>query len=190
MKEDAQHLQSTTQTDNDKVSHLMKIVDGLKVRSIVEMKSLTGCGCIIDVPHSTMKQPYLGEEYLDDAMEIVKENLKEPPGTRSKPVIMTVGGTGGGKTRTFEEIRRKVNEDDGLLAIAITFNNLTPYAADTESFTKDGGLYILLSIMCRIVAVVYEVRSPTEFLDLKSKMEQLAAELDLQESDKKKLFNA
>ena len=45
------------------------------------------------------------------------------PDSRQKPVVATVRGTGGGKTRALEEIRWGLLGDPCVLPLAITFNS-------------------------------------------------------------------
>ena len=64
------------------------------------------------------------------------------------------------------------------MAIAITFNNLTPYDKIKEQFTADHGLNIVLSIMCRIIAVVYD----KDIFEVIVRMKTLGAKLKNVES--------
>ena len=125
--------------------------------SIDDMKSDTGLPCIINKPHITMDHPYLEGQYLDTAIKSLDEVLKQEPDSRSKDLIATVRGSGGGKTRMLEELRRATNRRNDAVAIGVTFNNNTLYDKVEEDFIKDErrGLNIILSIICRICCVVY-----------------------------------
>eukprot|EP00598_Pedospumella_elongata_P016554 CAMPEP_0185002812 /NCGR_PEP_ID=MMETSP1098-20130426/74812_1 /TAXON_ID=89044 /ORGANISM="Spumella elongata, Strain CCAP 955/1" /LENGTH=54 /DNA_ID=CAMNT_0027530365 /DNA_START=12 /DNA_END=173 /DNA_ORIENTATION=+ len=54
-----------------------------------------------------MANPLLGTN-LTSLTETVYEVAQAMPSCRSKPLLATVRGTGGGKTRLFEEIRREL----------------------------------------------------------------------------------
>ena len=128
------------------------------VVSIEDLKSNTGLPCLINEPHITMHQPFLEKEYLDTALKSLDEVLHERPSTRFKHLIATVRGSGGGKTRMIEELRRATNRRDDAIAIGITFTGLTDYNKSYEEYIKDEkrGLNIILSIICRICCVVYQ----------------------------------
>ena len=128
------------------------------VVSIEDIKADTGIPCIINRPHITMHHPYLEKEFLDAAIESLDEVLKQEPDNRSKDLIATVRGSGGGKTRMLEELRRATNDRDDAVAIGVTFNNNTGYDRIEEEYINDDkkGLNIILSIICRICCVVYD----------------------------------
>ena len=127
--------------------------------SIEDIKSHTGIPCIINRPHVTMHHPYLETDYLDTAINSLDEVLKQEPDNRFKDLIATVRGSGGGKTRMLEELRRATNRRDDAVAIGVTFNNNTIYDKNREKFVHEEdegtGLNIILSIICRICYVVY-----------------------------------
>jgi hypothetical protein len=105
---------------------------------------------------------YIEDTYLKEAMEVLSDVLFQESGPRIKNVIMTVRGSGGGKTRMLEEIRRKVNERYDGVAIAVTFNNLTDYNSIKERFIINhhhhhdcGAFNLILSIICRLCCIIY-----------------------------------
>ena len=60
-----------------------------------------GLPCIINKPHVTMDHPYLEGQYLDTAIKSLDEVLmKQEWDNRSKDLIDTVRGSGGGGGKT------------------------------------------------------------------------------------------
>lgn len=99
------------------------------------------------------------DEQFPISMGKIDYALNQDPSPKSKPVLATVKGVGGGKTRFCEESRQALNARDDTLAIGITFNNLTPYSTEVEMFIADNDflkLNMMLSVMSRIAMVVYE----------------------------------
>ena len=129
----------------------------LNVRPINDIKSTEGVACIIDDPVITMINPYIDEKVLQTALGQISSILKIIPSKRAKPLGMIVRGAGGGKTRLLEEIRRAENRIESHLAVAVTFNNNSPYNVDAESFTTNKSFNIMLSMMFRIISVVYDI---------------------------------
>lgn len=113
-------------------------------------------GCIMVHAHIHMANPLIDFD-LENSLDLIQAVCEEPSHPRSKPVIATVRGIGGGKTRCFEEIRRSLLIDDEVLPIAITFNcnseiNLSLerwYEGDNES------LNFALSIIARMFYAIY-----------------------------------
>ena len=81
-------------------------------------------GCIIDSPWITMASPLIGFD-AQATTDAVLEVAALPEDSRGKPVIAIVRGMGGGKTRALESVRRLMLRRDGVLPLAITFNNNT-----------------------------------------------------------------
>ena len=81
-------------------------------------------GCIIDSPWITMASPLIGFD-AQATTDAVLEVAALPACPRGKPVIAIVRGMGGGKTRALESVRRLMLRRDGVLPLAITFNNNT-----------------------------------------------------------------
>ena len=127
------------------------------VVSIEDIKADNGITCIINDPQVTMHQPYLEPVYLDAAIKSLNEVLQQQPSNRAKNLIATVRGSGGGKTRMLEELRRATNRRDDAVAIGLTFNNNMGYDKIEEAYINDDkrGVNIILSVICRICCVVY-----------------------------------
>lgn len=130
-----------------------------KIKSVSSLKLATGSSCIINDPEFTMQNEYLGD-HLEVCLETVKKVLMIPPSTRLKPLVVTVRGMGGGKTRLLEELRAATNLAPNTLALSITFNNKMSYSAQDEQFFIGSHMLrvnILLSILLRFAATVYDV---------------------------------
>ena len=86
---------------------------------------------------------------MDTAIDSLDEVLKQEPDSRFKNLIATVRGSGGGKTRMLEELRRATNRRDDAVAIGVTFSL---YEKRLEAFLgeKNGEINIILSIIARI----------------------------------------
>ena len=125
-----------------------------KISSFDSIKSRTGMPCIINNPNITMGHPYLERHYLDTAIDSLECVLRQPPSTRFKNLIATARGSGGGKTRMLEEMRRKTNDRDDAVAIGVSFSN---YDKRHEAFVEEkyGDINIILSIILRISCIVY-----------------------------------
>jgi hypothetical protein len=142
---------------------------------INKIKSETGLACIMDSPEVHMAFEYIEETYLKEAMDVLSDVLCQESGPRTKDVIITVRGSGGGKTRMLEEIRRKVNERYDGVAIAVTFNNLTDYDMIKEKFIINhdhhevcGEMNIILSIICRLCCIIYGYSFEESVLQMKN----------------------
>lgn len=130
-----------------------------KVLSVIELKLPHGKSCIINNPSNTMANLYLGN-HLDTSARQVEDALQSDADSRSKPLIVTVRGTGGGKTRLFEELRLRENLKQGTVALSITFNNKMEYEAAGEIFINDPDfveLNMVLSVLLRVTATAYAV---------------------------------
>lgn len=90
--------------------------------SIETMKLTLGKSSIINNPSKNLRNQYLGG-HLSTCIHVLESALQSPPDNREKPLVVTIRGTGGGKTRLFEELRRHLNEGDNEgVALSITFN--------------------------------------------------------------------
>lgn len=126
---------------------------------IKEIKSKFGKSCIINDPADTLNNRYFGG-HLRNCDKILSEALVKAPSTRLKPLVVTVRGVGGGKTRLFEELRFLQNDRQDTVALSITFNNKMDYCKTTELFVTDRDyveLNFMLSILLRIATTVYDV---------------------------------
>lgn len=84
-------------------------------------------GCIIDRPFTTLSIPLINFDISENVNTLI-QNSKIENSTRAKPVIGTVRGMGGGKTRAFEEMRRELLVHEGVClpvnsCTAFEFNN-------------------------------------------------------------------
>ena len=79
-------------------------------------------GCLIDKPGLNMAHPLIDLD-MNLATKKMLRALKQAPGPRSKSIVGIVRGTGGGKTRCLEEIRRRFLAIEGTLVVAITFGH-------------------------------------------------------------------
>jgi hypothetical protein len=90
----------------------------------------------------------------------INDVLKIDPDARMKPLLATVKGSGGGKTRLLEETRRALNKREDTLAIGVTFNSNTTYSVGENRISETDTLPLhfdaVLSVMTRIVAVLYQ----------------------------------
>ena len=103
-------------------------VDPRKHAGMLNTKEDTGC--VIDDPWYTMAHPLLDFD-VDKACDVVLAAAASLRSGRFKPVVAIARGMGGGKTRSMEEIRRRLMLQPGVLPIAITFNNFSPAGEDS-----------------------------------------------------------
>jgi hypothetical protein len=96
-----------------------------------------------------------------DAAELVRRALNEPPG-RGRPLIGILRGTGGGKTRSLEEVKfyfLQNDENHDILSISITFNS--NWDSDTDLLKKSKHFCpmptqkVVFAIISRIASMVY-----------------------------------
>lgn len=126
---------------------------------VADLKLLDGRSCTIENPQLTMQNEYLGG-HLIDCIDAINEAAVISPNPRSKPLVVTVRGTGGGKTRLLEELRLNVNKATDNVALSITFNNRMPYDVKSEIFIEDANMLrvnIVLSILLRFAATAYDI---------------------------------
>lgn len=127
-----------------------------RMSPLSEIKLPRGKSCVINDPHITMTNPYLGS-HLQPCLDMVADALMKEPSSRFKPVVVTLRGVGCGKTRLLEEVRLATNKFSDTIVLSVTFNNLMEYFASRECFTSNTTLNIILSTLMRYVAVVYQV---------------------------------
>ena len=118
-------------------------------------------GCIINSPLKTLAITLIdfdSKKAVNECLEI----SREPGDGRTKAVYVTVRGSGGGKTRSLEEMQRVLLLEEGVLSIAITFNNLWTYDCGKENWieakVKCRNLYHLISVIARMASVVFDVQ--------------------------------
>lgn len=101
-----------------------------------------------------LKHEYIETSYISTAMEKIRETLKMKPNPRFKPVLATLRGVGGGKTRFLEEIQSRLNLPEDL-PIAITFNGFTEFDIMDFSIFRDKRKIFALNILARVAAAIY-----------------------------------
>jgi hypothetical protein len=114
-------------------------------------------GCIMDGPRRTMMHDMIGFDVEKNA-EMVLKNAQLGDTGRSNAVFAIARGSGGGKSRTLEEIRRNLIRRDKVLPVAITFNFNSEIERD--SWFKDVkviGKAYALSLTARVASVVFGV---------------------------------
>jgi hypothetical protein len=101
--------------------------------------------------------------------QMLMDMAKLPPGTRNKPVAGDLRGIGGGKTRALEELQRFFYLKEGVLSLAITFNNHTTYVQyDLWPIQNDQhSLSYELSIICRFASFFFRVKFDQVFYRMK-----------------------
>jgi hypothetical protein len=96
---------------------------------------------LITDPHLLLPRELI-DLNIDNAMKLVIEELHKPPSVRFKLPVVTVRGMGGGKTRAFEELRRRlIVSHPEILTLGITFNNNTEL--DIENNNDDDLLLVM-----------------------------------------------
>ena len=83
----------------------------------------------MDDPARTVPNPMLDFDVEAASEEVVNSALSNDFG-RGKPVFAIARGSGGGKSRTLEEIRRNLLHRDKVLPVAITFNHMSDIGGD------------------------------------------------------------
>jgi hypothetical protein len=107
-------------------------------------------------PEVNLANKYLGNHF-QECLTTLEVALAREPDTREKPLVATVRGTGGGKTRLLEEIRLAKNKERNCVVLSITFNNKTLLPFGGESFTSTVELNVVLSMLARITATTYDL---------------------------------
>lgn len=139
----------------DKVFGILEPSEMLCKRDCSLLGGETDLGCIINNPKDTMRNPLLGVD-LAATVGTVMKVVNEPCSQRLKPLLVTVRGTGGGKSRLFEELRRSLYNNKTILPIGITFNSKATminieFACDTSTQSA------ALSVITRMASVFFGV---------------------------------
>ena len=145
--------------------------------SLEAIKAMDGKSCIIDSPELTMANEYLDQVTLNENVEIIESALENFPDTRSKALVGTVMGSGGGKTRLLEECRRCINKNCDYVVLTITFNKFAKYYRDEEQFIEGQKFLpfnMLMSVLVRVYAVVFDMAAS----DVKYNVKCLMGNLD------------
>jgi hypothetical protein len=91
-------------------------------------------GCIMDDPARTMAHPIIDFD-VEKASELVIQSAQSDIVGRGKPVFAIARGSGGGKSRIEEEIRRNLLRREKVVPVAITFNGNS--GIDLDSWWMD-----------------------------------------------------
>jgi hypothetical protein len=95
---------------------------------------------------------------VQENVDMILKISKKGRGSRLKPVIGILRGSGGGKTMMLEELHRNLCIKDDVLSLAITFNNKTSYSATTDNWgTKSYKLSYQLSVIARLASCFLQV---------------------------------
>ena len=113
-------------------------------------------GCIMDGPRRTMMHDMIGFD-VETATEMVLENARSGDTGRSNAVFAIARGSGGGKSRILEEIRRNLLCRDKVLPVAITFNFNSGIEVDKKWWNAldNVGKAYALSLTARVASVVF-----------------------------------
>jgi hypothetical protein len=112
---------------------------------------------IITSPSKALKHPYFGDEFLQKAISTIDYSLAKSPCPRSKPLLATMRGVGGGKTRFFEEIGKHLRTRPETLTISVTFNGITNWKPDEIIHSNDPELVFALGIIARSASAFYRI---------------------------------
>ena len=107
-----------------------------------------------DQDHISMGHPLFNFN-IDTGLQLVENALLQTPSSRWKPVVCTVRGTGGGKTRALEELRIALNKRNGCVAVAVTFNKNTMLHIDETSGNKERAL--VKAVISRLASTLYSI---------------------------------
>jgi len=66
-----------------------------------------------------------------------------------------VAGVGSGKTRTIEELRRVLLTEEGVLPLAITYNNYWHLVGTELGWSKSGKMCFALTVVARMASMLY-----------------------------------
>ena len=142
-----------------------------------DIKAAQGKSCIIDNPDETMANTYLDQESLKANVKNITYALNKKPNSRSKPLLATVMGSGGGKTRLLEECRRILNEKNNTLVISVTFNNDIAYSWKDENFFDDDK-FIPFNMLMSVLIRVMNVALPEDFDNIQKRVHRLLMNQD------------
>ncbi len=98
----------------------------------IKVKDFNALGCLINSPKTTMAIPLVGLS-IEDNVELIAKTASLGPDFRCKPLLSTSNGRGSGKTRAFEELRRRLFVEPGCFPMCITFSNEWGMNDDDES---------------------------------------------------------
>jgi hypothetical protein len=112
---------------------------------------------IINKPSKALKHPYFGDEFLQKAISTIDYSLAKSPCPRSKPLLATMRGVGGGKTRFLEEIGKHLRTRPETLTISVTFNGITNWKPDEIIHSNDPELVFALGIIARLASAFYRI---------------------------------
>jgi hypothetical protein len=124
-------------------------------------------GYIITSPEKALSIPYIDRQFLDAGKKAIDTELMVPPCPRGKGLLLLVRGSGGGKTRYLEELRKGYSLEKDSLCLAITFNSFWCYIKAAELRIEDNdSLSFALSVISRIISVQEKVwhESITRFI--------------------------
>ena len=117
-------------------------------------------GCVMDDPARTMANPMLDFDAEAASEKVVNSALSNVVG-RGKPVFAIARGSGGGKSRTLEEIRRNLlrRDSDKVLPVAITFNHNSDIGGDMwwQGVKYDVDQAYALSLTARVASATLGV---------------------------------
>jgi hypothetical protein len=140
---------------------------------------------IIDSPYETTHNKLLSFNVKDQCDRLL-DSCDVTPGPRSKPLHYTFKGVGTGKTRVFEEIRRYLMTQDGVLVIAITFNSFWSAHPSYDNFGVTAPeVSCALSVVARMASVFYGtelgtvrpiLRNEIAYIDALSKLDNALGE--------------
>ena len=136
-------------------------------------RTLNGRGIsIIDEPETRLRSPLLNFD-IENNMKSIKGMINtDAYNERAKGLVIIVQGPGAGKTRSCEELKMTLNEqDDGkCLAVAITYNSLWSLEASEFNYIlallypskKDDKHHIIkvglvFSVITRMTSVLYGI---------------------------------
>eukprot|EP00971_Amphidinium_carterae_P338616 6476027-Amphidinium_carterae.1 len=81
--------------------------------------------------------------------------MAERPSPRTKEVLATLRGVGGGKTRALEEMRWELLDTDAV-PLAITYNSGMPFLdVELTTWSKDYRINYALGVVARLASVLY-----------------------------------
>jgi len=96
-----------------------------------------------------------------------------PPSPKMKPLVATMRGTGGGKSRLLEESKRFINAKiPNSYAIAITFNHHCPIKCEELSYLQSMEDNFIIALIFRIASAHYNVPFTAIFKQMESKKSQ------------------
>ena len=122
------------------------------IESLKAQKNLA----IIDDPSARLANPLISLDPVKWA-DVVMQQAQLAPGTRAKPLLATVRGMGGGKTRALEEIRWELLQKPGVLPLAITFNSTMDFNPMELNWGTTPCISYAFSVITRLASVLYGI---------------------------------